>query len=179
VLWKTSMPSVLVEVGYLSHQKEEIYLNSIEGQEYIASSIYRAFKEYKNNVDERNNITAKNHFNHSIQNNVENKPVEIKTQWENSVNTSSSIVFKVQVLVSSKKLASNAEQLKQLTNVEEIQVNGLYKYCVGNMQSYTEILNFCEKIREIYPDAFIIALKEGVQMPVDLAIKELSNSQVQ
>lgn len=47
VLWKTAMPSVLVECGYLTNSSEEKYLNSQEGQEYIASAIYRAFKEYK------------------------------------------------------------------------------------------------------------------------------------
>ncbi len=47
VLWQTSMPSVLSEVGFLSNPTEERYLNSSQGQEYVASGIYRAFKSYK------------------------------------------------------------------------------------------------------------------------------------
>jgi N-acetylmuramoyl-L-alanine amidase len=54
VLYKTSMPSVLVEIGYLSNVKEENDLNSSEVQEYIASAIYRAFKEYKSEVESIN-----------------------------------------------------------------------------------------------------------------------------
>ncbi len=52
VLWQTAMPSVLVETGFLSHSEEEKYLNSEEGQEEIAESIFRAFKQYKEEVEE-------------------------------------------------------------------------------------------------------------------------------
>lgn len=51
VLWMTTMPSVLVEIGYLSNVKEERELNDPKVQDYIASAVYRAFKEYKNEVE--------------------------------------------------------------------------------------------------------------------------------
>jgi N-acetylmuramoyl-L-alanine amidase len=51
VLWKTTMPSVLVEVGYLSNKNEEKFLNTTQGQSYLASAIYRAFKEYKKEIE--------------------------------------------------------------------------------------------------------------------------------
>lgn len=51
VLWQTAMPSVLVEAGFLSHAEEERYLNSEEGQDQIAESIFRAFKQYKEEVE--------------------------------------------------------------------------------------------------------------------------------
>lgn len=51
VLWETTMPSVLVEIGYLSNVKEERELNDPKVQDYIASAVYRAFKEYKNEVE--------------------------------------------------------------------------------------------------------------------------------
>jgi len=54
VLWRTSMPSVLIETGFLSQGKEEIFLASAEGQELIASGIYRAFKEYKTEIESIN-----------------------------------------------------------------------------------------------------------------------------
>lgn len=54
VLWKTTMPSVLIEVGFLTNQKEEKYLNSKSGRVYIASGIYRAFKEYKQELESMN-----------------------------------------------------------------------------------------------------------------------------
>lgn len=54
VLWRTSMPSVLVEVGYLTNPNEEKYLSGNNGQDLIASGIYRAFKEYKNQIESVN-----------------------------------------------------------------------------------------------------------------------------
>ncbi len=46
VLWKTTMPAVLIEVGFISNPKEELYLNTDYGQSIIASAIYRAVKDY-------------------------------------------------------------------------------------------------------------------------------------
>ena len=50
VLWKTSMPAALIEIGFLTNATEQDYLNTDNGQTYIASGIYRAFKEYKSEV---------------------------------------------------------------------------------------------------------------------------------
>jgi N-acetylmuramoyl-L-alanine amidase len=54
VLWDTSMPSVLIETGYLSNKKEERDLNDPLLQDYIASAIFRAFRDYKEEIDSRN-----------------------------------------------------------------------------------------------------------------------------
>ncbi|MCU0317753.1 MAG: N-acetylmuramoyl-L-alanine amidase [Amoebophilaceae bacterium] len=51
VLWQTAAPSVLVEVGFITHPKEEKYLNSQSGQSHIASGIFRAFRDYKNELE--------------------------------------------------------------------------------------------------------------------------------
>ncbi|MBL7884436.1 MAG: N-acetylmuramoyl-L-alanine amidase [Bacteroidia bacterium] len=61
VLWRTYMPSVLTEIGFLTNPEEEQFLGSAKGQDYIASSIFRAFREYK---DELEGITKKydDHF---------------------------------------------------------------------------------------------------------------------
>ena len=54
VLWKSAMPSALIEIGFLSNKEEEKYLNSKQGQSYIASGVYRAFKEYKEEMESLN-----------------------------------------------------------------------------------------------------------------------------
>lgn len=51
VLWQTSMPSVLVEIGYLTNEKEERELNDPSVQANIASGIFRAFRDYKNSLE--------------------------------------------------------------------------------------------------------------------------------
>jgi N-acetylmuramoyl-L-alanine amidase len=54
VLWRTTMPSVLIETGFLTNSTEEKFLAGDDGQELIASGIYRAFKEYKSDVESIN-----------------------------------------------------------------------------------------------------------------------------
>jgi N-acetylmuramoyl-L-alanine amidase len=51
VLWTPSMPSVLVELGFLSNSEEEKFLMSQEGKEYMASAIYRSIKDYKDQIE--------------------------------------------------------------------------------------------------------------------------------
>ncbi len=58
VLYMTTMPSVLVETGFITNAEEEKYLNSKEGQDYIASAIYRATRDYINEVDKKSNIST-------------------------------------------------------------------------------------------------------------------------
>src|SRR5664279_2406926 len=68
VLYKTKMPSVLVETGFITNPTEEKYLNSKEGQDYLASSIYRACKDYFNDIDSKSSISSGKN-NNSDQNN--------------------------------------------------------------------------------------------------------------
>lgn len=51
VLWKATMPSVLIESGYLTNPAEEDFLRSDEGQEEIATAIYKAFAQYKQEIE--------------------------------------------------------------------------------------------------------------------------------
>lgn len=51
VLWRTTMPSVLVETGFLSNPTEEAYLNSKSGQEEVAEAVYTAFKQYRQDME--------------------------------------------------------------------------------------------------------------------------------
>ncbi len=55
VLWRTNMPSVLTETGFLTNASEEKFLNSKKGQEYIASAIFRAVRDYKSEVEKSTN----------------------------------------------------------------------------------------------------------------------------
>ncbi|WP_408613544.1 N-acetylmuramoyl-L-alanine amidase family protein [Hymenobacter yonginensis] len=54
VLWKSTMPSVLIESGFLTNRQEEAYLNDKTNQSYMASGIFRAFRDYKNELEAMN-----------------------------------------------------------------------------------------------------------------------------
>ena len=54
VLWKSTMPAVLIEAGFLTNRQEELYLNDKANQSYMASGIFRAFRDYKNELEAMN-----------------------------------------------------------------------------------------------------------------------------
>lgn len=65
VLWRTSMPSILTEIGYLTNPLEEQFLGSEKGQEYIAKALFRGFRKYKDEVE-----GSKKEYNDDFENQV-------------------------------------------------------------------------------------------------------------
>ena len=61
VLWRTTMPSVLVELGFVTHPEEEKFLLSEQGQDYLASAIFRAFRDYRQTIDSRSGLKPGNY----------------------------------------------------------------------------------------------------------------------
>lgn len=159
VLWNTTMPSVLIETGYITNRNEEKFLNSEYGQDIIASAIFRAFREYKQLVESKTGLSV---VNTSKNNNDKNTD---ETQ----------ITFKIQIKSSNKPIAIKSENFKGLNNIEEMKQSGSYKYLVGNETSLSEILKTQSVVRKKFPDAFVVAFKNGKRIPYDQAIKELGD----
>ena len=146
VLWRTTMPSVLVETGFISHPAEEKYLSSESGQDYIASAIFRAFREYKAEIENSSNFDAKP---------AENITDNIQVQ-ENLTT-----YYKVQVFSSKMTINSDDPGFTGFNSVEWFASGKWNKYAVGKFTSYSEAEKNLEKIRERYPDAFIIGVSNG------------------
>lgn len=87
--------------------------------------------------------------------------------------TESEIIFKVQVRSSQKQIPAGSVELKGLEGIEEIYLNGRFKYTVGNEKNIDKIKSVQEEIRTIFPDAFVIAIKNGKQIPINEALKEI------
>jgi N-acetylmuramoyl-L-alanine amidase len=158
VLWQTTMPSVLVETGFLSNSEEEKYLASDLGQDYIASAIYRAFRDYKNDVEKNSVFYADNTVDPPTASNTDD------------------IRFKVQVTASKQSIPLSSEYFKGLSHVEEFVVENMYKYAVGNSKRYQDIVEYSETVKKYFPDAFIIALKNDKIIPVSEAIQETNDN---
>lgn len=171
VLRETTMPGVLVELGYISTPDEERYLLSEAGTDALARSIYNAFIKYKG---ENNTPVAKG------------KPVapapkpqpkaEEKKPAPTQQASKGKPVFKIQILTSDKKLASNNKQFKGLSPVSYYQEKGLYKYTYGESTDYNKVLRTKRQISAKFKGAFIIAFKDGQKMDVNQAIKEFKNN---
>ncbi len=149
VLYKTAMPSVLVEIGFLSNPSEENFLSSEEGQTYIASALFRAFRDYKN-AYEKENVTD----GPSYENINNNKNVD-----------ADKIIYKVQVESRSRKVSNAAQHYKNLNNVDYYEHNGQYKYTAGKFYSKKEADEYCKKVKTLgYSSAFVVSFKNGKRL---------------
>lgn len=158
VLYMTTMPSVLVETGFITNPVEEKYLNSTQGQDYLASAIYRACKEYITEIDRRSGISAS----------VEPE----KKDTADLVAENNELVFMVQVATSSARNEIKPENFKGLNNITEIAENDRYKYLAGSFSEYSEAVKFRKKISDLYPDAFVVAVRNGISVPLQKAIED-------
>ena len=156
VISRTNMPSILVECGFLTNPKEEEFLHSDLGQDYIASAIFRAFRTYKENIEiEENNLKNKKQL---ISDSTNNDTIVVKEKKKEST-----LLYKVQICTFLKSM-SNQDQFIEL-KAEEEKINGTYKYYVlaGNNKYDADKLK--DYLREIgFKGAFIVAFLDGKQI---------------
>ena len=200
VLRATSMPSVLVELGYISTPEEEQYLLSDVGSTALSNSIYQAFLNYKREHDapgNRSRVQGQDlpePENKQEEAMVETQIAEPDTAIEPAKITKASSpstrktatgiqnqtatkpVFKIQILVSNKVLPNRSKQLKGVSPVSYYREKGLYKYTYGESTDYNKILRMKRNITPKFKDAFIIAFKNGEKMNVNEAIKEFKKN---
>ncbi len=151
VLWKTSMPSVLVELGYLSNSSEENFLRSKEGQVYMASAIYRAFKEYKSEF-EKENKAYEYRKEGSTKDDMNAVPVVSIDPPKNN-----GLSYKVQFYTSPRQLKLSDPRFIKLSNLSYYEHNGLYKYTSGSFSTLEKAVSYQKQVRAAgYNDAFVV-----------------------
>lgn len=164
VLHQTIMPSVLVELGFLTYKSEGIYLNSEKGQNEMAESILDAILDYKKGVDQY--VGAEIYD--------ESSPVTVSND-NLSDSIVSDIVFKVQIAASSKKLEPKPYNFKGLENISREQEGSLYKYFYGNTSNYSQAKQLEEIAKKKYKTCFIVSYKDGKRIELTEALKSFSN----
>jgi len=163
VLWNATMPAILVETGFISNSSEEKYLSTDYGQSIIASAIYRAFRDYKLEIEKSSKFIPAN-------NNNNNNNSKLNTNY---TKTETNISFKVQLKSSSKTIPVDSKQFKGIKNIEQMKFKGIYKYYVGNTSDFKKILGLQNEIRKTIPDAFVVAFKKGERISISQAMEEI------
>lgn len=208
VLRETSMPSCLIELGFITSNEEEQFLNSSRGIDLMARGIYEAFVEYKNIYDgkvtipyrpsTKNQLPIENVLGR-LSNNTKTpaeqvempKRIKVVTQPRTTqtptvkhqrnreeIHTSldeasaSIPLFKIQIFAINRELSLDSELFKGYKNIS-FEVDGsLHKYMIGANEDYYEILHLKEELKQEFPEAFIVAFKNGQRMNTGEAVKE-------
>lgn len=154
VLWQTAMPGVLVELGFISNPGEEKFLLSEKGQSYMASAIYRAFKQYKLEYEK------------------ENKPKEAVKVSEQKEVIESGLSFRVQFYTRKMMVELSDPRFAGLKDLDVYHHNGLYKYTTGRFKTFAEAMNYLpEATAKGFDGAFVVAFKDNKRIPIDEARK--------
>lgn len=187
VLRATSMPSCLIELGFITTPDEERFLNSQDGISRLARGIYNAFAKYKNK-----------HYTSSVVPYVKEESlpehdremmaaqtIESKTA-ENVISATEEVpakedtagipVFKVQILISNKPLSANNSLFKGITGFESYVEDNYVKYTYGASTDLNKILRVRQHLLEKFPQAFVIAFKDGEKMDVGQAVREFKTN---
>jgi N-acetylmuramoyl-L-alanine amidase len=193
VLFKTSMPSVLIETGFLSNPEEESFLSSTSGQEKMASSIFRAIKSYKMSIESpKSSIEfGVNKPDDTISDKPEEKPEKMETPV--SKTDSPAVVVKadtgekknkpapvktnelrwgVQFYTSPSRIKSTDPRFKGLKDIRVDFENKTYKYSTGQLTSYDEALALQDKVRQKgFKDAFVVGFQNDKKISLKEALK--------
>ncbi|MDD4515815.1 N-acetylmuramoyl-L-alanine amidase [Massilibacteroides sp.] len=160
VLRKTSMPAVLVELGFISNREEERFMASVSGQKKLAKALYSAFTRFKSEYDRKRGVLSVNES-QSTKNNFTDvsseKPVITPQK-------AAKVVYKIQILASDKKIADNSKEFKGYKNIDFYKEKGLYKYTYGESTDFNEIRLLRRKMAKDFKDAFIIEFVDGVKV---------------
>ena len=206
VLRETSMPSCLIELGFITTPDEERLLNDNAKVDDIAKGIYEAFAKYKNKYDRtvsvpyraanRQESTLPKIVPDSYKEEAENRRVKkqepvrrtrasktddsdrkadtVASQSRNAPKDAP--VFKLQIFVGNRNLRKGDAHFKGETEFDSFQEGNLVKYTLGTSTNYNEIYRLRKEKMEKFPEAFIIAFKNGKKYDVNQAIREFKQN---
>lgn len=195
VLLKSAMPSVLIEIGFISNQQEESYLMSELGQYEIAASIFRAICEYKMHRDNVkiavpsvSSLIPKNILDKQKQLEENQKLAQIKEEErlkaelaakkeaEEKVDarqqekSGSETIYRVQFASMKSKLSTSDSRFAGLEDVWLYEFDGYWKYCAGLFATQKEASNYVQKVRSLgHKDAFVVVFHNGKRISFEQA----------
>jgi len=201
VLRETSMPGCLIELGFITTPDEERLLNNDSRVDDIARGIYEAFAKYKNKYDKSVSVPYRASDSEDVnipkivpdqepapktrvvtrgkQPKREEATPEQPKRVEKKVKraeVADAPVFKLQIFVGSRNLRKGDAHFKGETDYDSFQEGNLVKYTLGASTNYNEIYRLRKEKLDKFPEAFIIAFKNGQKYDVNQAIREFKQN---
>jgi len=160
VLYNTTMPAVLIETGFITNPEEEKYLNSEQGQDYLASAIFRACRDFLNEIESKSEISAARNTGPAV-------------TGSSGINTAAGkMVFMVQIATTSARREIRPDNFKGLRDIVEIEEQERFKYATGSFDEYHDAVKYRKEIEAFYPDAFVVAVKDNKILPLQQALEQ-------
>ncbi|MGN1212162.1 MAG: N-acetylmuramoyl-L-alanine amidase [Candidatus Cryptobacteroides sp.] len=153
LLWKTTMPAVLVEAGFISNPNDLKTLRSETGREGIAGRLFEAFREFKKEYDGSLDFTGEAAPAGAKAGENAVKPIE-------AVSSGNGVSYGVQILVLSNLLQEKDKAFKGYAPLAYKSGN-VYKYVVGDFDDVRLAKEFHESVKKRFPDSFIVFVKDG------------------
>jgi N-acetylmuramoyl-L-alanine amidase len=168
----TNMPSVLVELGFLTNSTEEDFLQTPDGKSKMSLSIYKAFKEFRDKAATKAGaVAAENPAVKDDKIPVKPNTPAAKTTAVVYKEVSTGVKFQVQILTSSKPLNKKSSEFKGLDKVDEYISGNVYKYLAGSTPNFQEAKDMQKILREMgFKDAFIVSFENGKKLDLNEAI---------
>lgn len=185
VLRETSMPSCLIELGFITTPDEERLLNDNAKVDDIAKGIYEAFAKYKNKYDRSVSVPyrAANRQESTLPKIVPDSYKAAPAAKKAAPAAKKAVpapkdapVFKLQIFVGNRNLRKGDAHFKGETEFDSFQEGNLVKYTLGASTNYNEIYRLRKEKMEKFPEAFIIAFKNGEKYDVNQAIREFKQN---
>ncbi|MCM1139572.1 MAG: N-acetylmuramoyl-L-alanine amidase [Duncaniella sp.] len=172
VLVRTSMPAILVELDFICNPTMEKFMASSSGQDKLAKAIYNGVERYRNASAHKPDKSPKSGKTENPQKTAKESDYGTDPQQsENETKTKSlpevsdtptgTVVYKIQFLISHKKLQKNDKRLNGLSPVEFYKDGGNYKYTFGAYKSISQANKELTKVKKKFPDAFVIKTHDG------------------
>ncbi|MCM1199440.1 MAG: N-acetylmuramoyl-L-alanine amidase, partial [Clostridium sp.] len=159
VLWKTTMPAVLVEAGFISNAEDLKVMNSEKGKDQIAQRLFEAFREFKGEYDHSLDYGGQGSAMAAASAGQASK--EIAGQEEKAAaEASSGVEYGVQVLLLSRRLPEGDKALKGY-KARAVQAGNMYKYIICIGESEKQARESLRKVKKDYPDSFVVRIEDG------------------
>ncbi len=173
VLWKTTMPSILIETGFISNLNEESFLTTKQGQDYMSSAIFRAFRDFKELFDRTTNhsIDKESATSTSSTKPTPTQKVESLPKTEKQATAIDGITYSIQLASSKQIIKITPENFKGINNVYVFSDAGLNKYLAYKETRFSNIKELHTEVKKLYPNSFIVAIKNGKKINLQEAIK--------
>lgn len=172
VLWRTAMPSILTEFGFMSNPNNAKYLGSEEGKDMYARCVFNAFSEYKTRADGSGKIII---LDTPAQAPATSSDPVVTAAPTNDKQAAGRVVYRIQVLTSAKKMPKNSSNFGPYRGeVTEIKNGNIYKYYTKEASSHKDALSLQREVRKHIKDAFVVAFIDGKPAKVEDA-KKINN----